>query len=729
MACLSSGEPSSEDAGCDTTTVVLVHSPRATLAAATTHFAGRARSPAAAGRRASQRSSRDSGIADPRNFLLSGGSRALDGEKARQQAAAARAQARNMKGANAALATELTRVREAGQREGGALRGELAALAGRFRAEQGRLEGLRERIAEEVRGRAELEAAHQERVKDLHKRLQAEHLLRVNAELDAGRAADKASTAAVQLKVLEQALESARREAAELREGRLEAEATHNKERLAQAGLLAEVEALKTAVACEKHSREVQQRKCSEMEASLRSMTTRCSELEDKLRSTQAETEAASQGRASAEASAARSRQDLRAAQEQLEAARRGRAEAVAEAAELQGRVAEMEASSALYIAKEAHYDDLKEEHDETCQKLGKCQAELEAARSEASAAAEQLGELSRQAAKVPGLTAQLDKAQEDLKEVQGLLGDTQAACKLVMETAKEKEAAVEGLEGQLEAARGLAESLRRARDEAAAEAQERESEAGSLRAELAAAQEEAAGWQRRCKQLQGEADGRELELARRDLQAKELADTLHLLNSKAADNEAAAANDKRRLEGVVKSLEGRLSQVQMELVLTRDELSGAEQGQVTARAELAAIQEDNTRLRGQLNEEQLRASKLRGELASLSSSRMKEQQDKGALLSDTLSRLQTEETAKVAAQQEAKAMRRRVEELEGSLGEMASAKTRSEEAYESSQAALESMRRKLETYKRENRNLLASYDSWLKGVVAQRQPVVGASP
>lgn len=44
---------------------------------------------------------------------------------------------------------------------------------------------------------------------------------------------------------------------------------------------------------------------------------------------------------------------------------------------------------------------------------------------------------------------------------------------------------------------------------------------------------------------------------------------------------------------------------------------------------------------RGQLNEEQLRASKLRGELASLSSSRMREQQDKGGLLSDTLSRLQ----------------------------------------------------------------------------------------
>lgn len=43
---------------------------------------------------------------------------------------------------------------------------------------QSRLEGLRERLAEEVRGRAELEAAHQERIKELHKRLQAEHLLR-----------------------------------------------------------------------------------------------------------------------------------------------------------------------------------------------------------------------------------------------------------------------------------------------------------------------------------------------------------------------------------------------------------------------------------------------------------------------------------------------------------------------------------------------------------------------
>ena len=43
---------------------------------------------------------------------------------------------------------------------------------------QERLAALRERLAAECRGRAELEAAHQERVRELHKRLQAEHLLR-----------------------------------------------------------------------------------------------------------------------------------------------------------------------------------------------------------------------------------------------------------------------------------------------------------------------------------------------------------------------------------------------------------------------------------------------------------------------------------------------------------------------------------------------------------------------
>lgn len=84
------------------------------------------------------------------------------------------------------------------------------------------------------------------------------------------------------------------------------------------------------------------------------SLTTRGSELQDELRAARAEAEAEAGARQAAEAAAARAQQDQRAAAEQLEAARRGRGEAAAEAAELQGRVAELEAAAALYIAKEA---------------------------------------------------------------------------------------------------------------------------------------------------------------------------------------------------------------------------------------------------------------------------------------------------------------------------------------------------------------------------------------
>lgn len=56
----------------------------------------------------------------------------------------------------------------------------------------------------------------------------------MNAELDAGRAADRASGAAVALKGLQKQVQGA----AELREARLEADAAHNKERLQHAGLL-----------------------------------------------------------------------------------------------------------------------------------------------------------------------------------------------------------------------------------------------------------------------------------------------------------------------------------------------------------------------------------------------------------------------------------------------------------------------------------------------------------
>ncbi len=76
--------------------------------------------------------------ANPRNFLLAGGSgaRALDSERAKAQAAVARAAARDPRGSNAALAAELARMQAEREREAGALRSELLSLAGRFKAEQ-----------------------------------------------------------------------------------------------------------------------------------------------------------------------------------------------------------------------------------------------------------------------------------------------------------------------------------------------------------------------------------------------------------------------------------------------------------------------------------------------------------------------------------------------------------------------------------------------------------------
>lgn len=61
---------------------------------------------------------------------------------------------------------------------------------------------------------------------------------RVNAELEASRAVDRAGSAAVACKGLEQQAEGAQREAAELREALLQAEAAHSQGRLQQAGLL-----------------------------------------------------------------------------------------------------------------------------------------------------------------------------------------------------------------------------------------------------------------------------------------------------------------------------------------------------------------------------------------------------------------------------------------------------------------------------------------------------------
>ena len=54
-------------------------------------------------------------------------------------------------------------------------------------------------------------------------------------------------------------------------------------------------------------------------------------------------------------------------------------------------------------------------------------------------------------------------------QEAQGLLGDTQAAFKLLMDTVREKEGALEALEGQADELRATGEALRRQRDEATA--------------------------------------------------------------------------------------------------------------------------------------------------------------------------------------------------------------------------------------------------------------------
>lgn len=136
-------------------------------------------------------------------------------------------------------------------------------------------------------------------------------------------------------------------------------------------------------------------------------------------------------------------------------------------------------------------------------------------------------------------------------------------------------------------------------------------------------------------------------------------------------DEQVAAANERRRLEGLIKSMEARTSQTQMELARCKDELRTTEQGQHTARAELAAAQEECSHLRGQLAEEQLRASKLRGDLMALTTSHSREVESKGQAAAELLVRLQAEEAAKQQAVQEGKVLRRRVEELEGTLAEV----------------------------------------------------------
>jgi DNA repair exonuclease SbcCD ATPase subunit len=182
----------------------------------------------------------------------------------------------------------------------------------------------------------------------------------------------------------------------------------------------------------------------------------------------------------------------------------------------------------------------------------------------------------------------------------------------------------------------------------------------------------------------------------------QELEDALHQLTGQAAVESAAAASQRQGQEQAVRGLEARLAAARADLAQAREELSAAEQGSAAARAELEAAQQHCAALRAQLEEEQGRASRLRGELAALSGSHIKEQKERSGLLADTLARLQVrkggghrvlgrwlrtpridhankccsgaesvcmwvqaEEAAKLAAVQEMRGLRRRVDDLE----------------------------------------------------------------
>lgn len=121
----------------------------------------------------------------------------------------------------------------------------------------------------------------------------------------------------------------------------------------ARPGPQAELESLKGAVARERHTREAEQKRSAELETGLRSLSSRSGEVQEGLRSAQAAAEAAAKARDVAEAAAARHRQDSQAAREQLDAARQAQAGAEQEAGRLRERLADMEGSAALYIAKE----------------------------------------------------------------------------------------------------------------------------------------------------------------------------------------------------------------------------------------------------------------------------------------------------------------------------------------------------------------------------------------
>eukprot|EP00887_Chlorella_sp_A99_P008004 scaffold12.g8004.t1 len=725
-------------------TVVVVHSPRAR--------AGDSRKPCRV-----LPKTRDPG--DERNYLP-GGSRA--------QADMVRAQARELRAANSALAEEVLRLRQEGEREVSGLRCEVADLGAKAKAEHERLALAKERLAAEGRARAALEEAHAERVRDLQKRCQAEHLLRAAAEGELARAQERAGAVAVQLRGVEADLEGALREAGAARDARLELETSLNRERRERGEAAAELEGARAELARERGARETAARAAAEAEAAARGLNERNSALFEQVRSAEADKEAALEGRAALEAALGRARQEQRLLGDQLEGARKARAAAAEAQRALQAQLAELEAASALGIAKGERYDELQAEcttgerwgggaegrRGWACNKLKQTQAALDKAQAEAKSLTERLEAATPLAAKVPALEASLQTAEAARKAsasgraaLEEQLGEAQRGIRALMAAVEEKEAGVERAEEQVAEVQRAADGLRRAKDGLAKELAERGACVEALRGELRGAHDEAAGWQRRAKALAAEADGRGLELARRDLKIKareggegmegsgfrpappcpsmlwagrgwqlaggrllascwELSDALHLLTSRVGDEQAAAAGERRRLEGLVKSTEGRLAAAQLDLARCRDELRGAEQGQTTARAELAAAQDECSHLRGALGEEQARASKLRADLAALGSSHSREAEARGAAAAEAAARLQAEEAARAAAQQEARALRRRVEELEAQLAEVAEARSRTAEAHEASQAALESMKRKLDIYKKARRGV-----------------------
>ncbi|GAB4823053.1 hypothetical protein N2152v2_010099 [Parachlorella kessleri] len=712
----------------DAPTVVVVHSPRAVTAEP---------------KRAGKVLPRGNDPQDPRNYLLSGGARALDKEREKQKAQAAREKVKELKTASSALASELLRTRQESEREITSLRDNMIELTNRFKNEQERIATLKQRLAEETTTRSELEGKHQERVRELHRRLQAEHLLRVNAEMELVKIRDKSSSAASQIKGVEEELAGALAEVSALQDAKLDMEMSLNKERRMCAEAQGQLESLKVMLDKEKAAKEALQRKNAELEGTVRGLTERNSSLFEDLRACEGALHSAKDAKALADGAAAHHKEEARLLHEQLESKKRAQAAAADDNRRLQQRLVELEAGTAVYIAKEAHYDDLKEEFDDAVQRLQRTQSDLERAKHDVQSL---MDKLDRTQAKASSLELNLKQRNDDcthLKEEletasadhraalaavrkeaaegEESLAESQAAVKLLMATVKERDAALAKLEAQAAEMQGSLEGARRGRDEMGRAMQQKDELANQLRQDLRVLRDELTACQRRNKQMLAEADAAELELSRRDLKLKELSDTVHVLTTEVGDEQTNAASEKRRMEGVIRSLESRLSQTQTEMAGIKQDLTAAQQNKINSHAELVAAQEECTHLRSQLNEEQTQNSKLRNEQATVSSSHMKEVESKGQVVADVMARLQAEEAAKVTAEHEARALKRRIEDLETSLAEAQEAQTRTAEAYDNSQAALETMKRKLQVYKKENKNLMSSYDDWLKQMVKSR--------